>query len=132
MTRSSTTPQNRSFDLGAERNEPIGHGYYQAPRQAAPNTGPPGDVIVRIVSDLNHNLAYPTADELVVVTLTAGDMSEFTVRIENVSHMSMFPEFASPITPVFWIVESHHMMADDEMAEDDDMMMMGDMMMDEM
>ena len=113
------TDQVYYWDLGTERNEPIGHGYFQAPRQAAPNTGLPGDGIVRLVSDLNDNLAYPTADELVVVTVTAGDMGEFTVRIENVSHMSMFPDFASPITPVFWIVESHDMMMDDEMMDDD-------------
>ena len=100
------TDQVYYWDLGTERNEPIGRGHYQAPRQAAPNSGPPGDGIVRLVSDLDDNLAYPTADELVVVTVTAGDMGEFTVRIENVSHMSMFPDFASPITPVFWIVES--------------------------
>lgn len=122
------TDQVYYWDLGTERNEPIGHGYFQAPRQAAPNTGLPGDGIVRLASDLNDNLAYPTADELVVVTLTAGDMGEFTVRIENVSHMSMFPDFASPITPVFWIVESHDMMMDDKMMEDDEMAKDDDMM----
>lgn len=141
------TDQVYLWDLGTERNEPIGRGYYQAPRQPAPNTGLPGDGIVRLASDLNDNLSYPTADEIVVVTLTAGDMGEFTVRIENVSHTTMFPEFTSPITPVFWIVESHDMMmddemmddemmdddemGDDEMAKDDDMMGDDDMMMDD-
>ncbi len=123
------TDQVYYWDLGTERNEPIGHGYYQPPRQAAPNTGLPGNGIVRLASDLNDNLGYPTADELVVVTLTAGDMGEFTVRIENVSDQSMFPDFISPIMPVFWIVESpgdmmmdDEMMMEDEMAEDDEMM----------
>ena len=120
------TDQVYYWDLGTERNEPIGEGMYQAPRQAAPNSGPAGDGLVRLASDLDDNFSYPTAADLVVVTLTAGDMGEFTVRIENVSDMSMY---ASPITPVFWIVHAgdmmmmdDDMMMDDEMAEDDDMM----------
>ena len=122
------TEQVYYWDLGSERNEPIGEGHYQAPRQAAPNTGPPGDGIVRLTSELDDNLSYPTADELVVVTLTAGDMGEFTVRIENVSDMSMY--FVSPITPVFWIIESQDdMMMEDDMMEDD---MMDDDMDDDM
>ena len=120
------TDQVYYWDLGTERNEPIGQGMYQAPRQAAPNSGPAGDGMVRLASDLDDNYSYPTAADLVVVTLTAGDMGEFTVRIENVSDMSMY---ASPITPVFWIVHAgdmmmmdDDMMMDDEMAKDDDMM----------
>ena len=120
------TDQVYYWDLGTERNEPIGEGMYQAPRQAAPNSGPAGDGMVRLASDLDDNYSYPAAADLVVVTLTAGDMGEFTVRIENVSDMSMY---ASPITPVFWIVHASDMMMmdddmmmDDEMAEDDEMM----------
>jgi hypothetical protein len=118
------TDQVYYWDLGTERNEPIGQGMYQAPRQSAPNSGPAGDGMVRLASELGDNMNYPTADELVAVTITAGDMGEFTVRIDNVSDMGMYP---SPITPVFWIVESHDDMMmddmmDDEMAEDDDMM----------
>ena len=114
------TDQVYYWDLGSERNEPIGEGMYQAPRQAAPNSGPDGDGMVRLASELDDSLSYPTADELVVVTLTAGEMGEFTVRIDNVSDMSMYP---SPITPVFWIVHSGDMMMmDDDMADDDDMM----------
>ena len=120
------TDQVYYWDLGTERNEPIGQGMYQAPRQAAPNSGPEGDGLVRLASDLDDNYSYPTAADLVVVTLTAGDMGEFTVRIDNVSDMSMYP---SPITPVFWIVHAgdmmmmdDDMMMDDEMAKDDDMM----------
>ncbi len=110
------TDQVYYWDLGSERNEPIGEGMYQAPRQAAPNSGPAGDGIVRLASDLDDNYSYPTAAEIVSVTLTPGDMGAITVRIENVSDMSMYP---SPITPVFWVV--HH----------SDEMMMDDMMMDE-
>ena len=123
------TEQVYYWDLGTERNEPIGEGMYQAPRQAAPNSGPAGDGMVRLASDLDDNYSYPTAADLVVVTLTAGDMGEFTVRIENVSDMSMYP---SPITPVFWIVHSSDMMMDDMMMMDDEMAEDDDMMDDEM
>ncbi len=113
------TDQVYYWDLGTERNEQIGRGHFQAPRQTALNTGPAGDGIVRLTSELNDGLAYPTADQLVVVTLTAGHMGEFTVRIENVSDMSMY--FVSPITPVFWIIESQDdMMMDDHMDDDMD------------
>ena len=127
------TDQVYYWDLGSERNEPIGEGMYQAPRQAAPNSGPAGDGMVRLASDLDDNLSYPSAAELVVVTLTAGDMGEFTVRIENVSDTSMYPAFTSPITPVFWIVHaSDMMMMDDDMMMDDEMAKDDDMMDDEM
>ena len=122
------------WDLGTERNEPIGRGHFQAPRQMAPNTGPAGDGMVRLTSDLGDNLSYPTADELVRVTITklvnpgSGSGQRFIVRILNVSDSSMYP---SPITPVFWVVQS----ADDMMMMDDmmmkDMMMEDDMMMDD-
>ncbi|MCY4465317.1 MAG: spondin domain-containing protein [Chloroflexi bacterium] len=118
------TDQVYYWDLGSERNEPIGEGMYQAPRQAAPNSGPAGDGMVRLASDLNDNLSYPTADEIVSVTLTPGDMGTITVRIENVSDMSMYP---SPITPVFWVVQSS-----DDMMMMDEMMMMDDDMSDDM
>ena len=119
------TDQVYYWDLGTERNEPIGEGMYQAPRQAAPNTGPAGDGMVRLASDLGDRLSYPSAADLVVVTLTAHGMGDFTVRIENVSDMSMY---ASPITPVFWIVHAGDtMMMHDDMMVDDDMMMDDDM-----
>jgi len=121
------TDQVYYWDLGSERNEPIGRGVFQAPRQAAPNSGPAGDGIVRLVSELDDNLSYPAAYEIVSVTLTPGDMDTITVRIENVSDMAMNPDFASPITPVFWVVQSL-----DDMMKMDDMMMKAPMMGDEM
>jgi len=131
------TDQVYYWDLGTERNERIGEGMYQAPRQSAPNSGPAGDGMVRLASELDDRLSYPTAAELVSVTLTPGDMDTITVRIDNVSDMSM--GYASPITPVLWIVESHggmmiddKMMGDDEMAKDDDMMDDDDMADDDM
>ncbi len=108
------------WDLGTERNEPIGEGMFQAPRQFAPNTGPAGDGIVRLASDLGDRLSYPSGSDIIAVTLTPGDMGAITVRIDNISDMSMYP---SPITPVLWIVETHaDMMMDDDMMHDDEMM----------
>ena len=91
------------WDAGTEVNQPIGAGDQQAPRQAGPNTGAEEMGVVQLVSDLDDGLAYPAADEIVAVTLTPCDPGKFTVRIENVSADSMF---ASPITPVVWVVET--------------------------
>lgn len=100
------------WDAGTEVNQPIGEGDQQAPRQAGPNTGADEMGVVQLVSDLNDGLAYPGADDIVSVTLHPDGEGAFTVRIENVSGDSAF---ATPITPVVWLVESRDMMTDDEM-----------------
>ena len=100
------------WDAGTEINQPIGEGDEQAPRQAGPNTGADEMGVVQLVSNLDDGLSYPAASDIIAVTLTAGDMGEFTVRIDNVSGDSMFP---SPITPIVWLVESHDIMMDDDM-----------------
>ena len=91
------------WDAGTEVNQPIGEGDQQAPRQAGPNTGDDEMGVVQLVSDLDDGLAYPAADEIVAVTLTPCEAGKFTVRIDNVSGDS---DFASPITPVVWVVEA--------------------------
>ncbi len=101
------------WDAGTEVNQPIGEGDQQAPRQAGPNTGDAEMAAVRLVSDLDDGLAYPAAEDIVAVTLTAGDMGEFTLRIENVSGDSNFP---TPITPIFWVVEARDAAAIDDMG----------------
>ncbi len=106
------------WDAGTEVNQPIGEGDEQAPRQAGPNTGADEMGVVQAVSALDDGLSYPTASDIISVSLTAGDMGEFTVRIDNVSGDSMY---ATPITPVVWLVESH----DSDMMMDDMMMMHG-------
>ncbi|MCY4536989.1 MAG: spondin domain-containing protein [Chloroflexi bacterium] len=100
------------WDAGTEVNQPIGEGDEQAPRQAGPNTGADEMGVVQLVSDLDDGLAYPAASDIIAVSLDAGEMGQFTVRVENVSGDSMF---ATPITPVFWLVESRDMMMDDAM-----------------
>ncbi|MDE2950900.1 MAG: spondin domain-containing protein [Chloroflexota bacterium] len=78
-------------------------GDQQAPRQSEPNTGDDEMGAVQPVSALDDGLAYPAANDIVAVHLTPGEMGQFTVRIENVSGDSTVP---TPITPVFWVVES--------------------------
>ena len=112
------TDQVELWDAGTEVNQPIGAGDQQAPRQSAPNTGDDEMGVVQLVSDLNDGLAYPAAAEIIAVTLNPDDEGCITVRIENVSGDSMF---ASPITPVFWVIESH----DISMTADDDAMTRG-------
>ena len=72
------------WDVGTEVNQPIGEGDEQAPRQSGPNNGADETGVVQLVSDLDDGFAYPAASDIVSVTLTAGDMGEFNVRIENV------------------------------------------------
>ncbi len=91
------------WDAGTEVNQPLGEGDQQAPRQTAPNTGDDEMGAVGPVSALDDGMAYPAASEIVAVSLSPGDMGEITVRIENVSGDAMVP---SPITPIFWVVES--------------------------
>lgn len=107
------TDQVDLWDAGTEVNQPIGEGDQQAPRQAGPNTGDAERAAVRLVSDLDDGLAYPAADDILAVTLTAGEMGEFTVRIENVSGDSNFP---TPITPIFWVVEARDAATMDDMG----------------
>ncbi len=100
------------WDAGTEVNQPIGQGDEQAPRQAGPNTGADEMGVVQLVSDLDDGLAYPAASDIIAVSLHAGEMGQFTVRIENVSGNSMF---ATLITPVVWLVEARDMMMDEGM-----------------
>lgn len=118
LVSGDVTDQVELWDAGTEINQPIGEGDQQAPRQSAPNSGDDEMGVVQLVSDLNDGLAYPAAAEIIAVTLTPDDDGCITVRIENVSGDSMF---ASPITPVFWVVESHDM----AMTADDDSMTRG-------
>ena len=107
LVSGDVTDQVDLWDAGTEVNQPIGEGDEQAPRQSGPNTGADEMDVVQLVSNLDDGLSYPAADDIISVTLTPGDMGEIAVRIENVSGDSAF---ASPITPVVWIVDSSDMM----------------------
>jgi hypothetical protein len=60
------------FDAGTEVNEQPGVGANQAPRQAAPNTGPDENGTVQIISDVLDGFTYPAVDEVISVTISAG------------------------------------------------------------
>jgi len=101
------------WDAGTEVNQPLGEGDQQAPRQSEPNTGDDEMGAVQPVSALDDGFAYPAANEIVAVHLTPGEMGQFAARIENVSGDSTVP---TPITPVFWVVESQDTDMDMEMG----------------
>lgn len=59
------------WDAGTEVNEEPGFGPNQAPRQAAPNTGPSERQPVRRIEDVRDGFAYPSVDEVIRVTIAA-------------------------------------------------------------
>lgn len=61
------TAEVRLWDAGTEVNEQPGAGSNQAPRQAAPNTGPAEDGVARMVSD---GFVYPAVDEVISVAIS--------------------------------------------------------------
>ena len=111
------TDQIHLWDAGTEMNQPIGEGDEQAPRQAGPNTGTDEMGVVTLLSNMDGDMAYPATADIINVSIEAGDNGAFTVTINNISGDSAF---ASPITPVVYVV--HHddmmMMDDDEMMDD--------------
>ena len=103
------TNQLMLWDAGTEANQEPGVGSDQAQRQSGADTGPadPNDT-VRIASD---GFAYPSASEVLLVTVDSERAPEFTVRIENVSTSSTLqPSDASmqpvPLAPGVWVVHA--------------------------
>jgi hypothetical protein len=65
------------WDAGTEVNEKPGFGPNQAPRQAAPNTGPSEHEPVRRIEDVKDGFSYPGVKQVLRVTITprAGEMA---------------------------------------------------------
>ena len=59
------------WDAGTEVNEEPGFGPDQAPRQAAPNTGPSERQPVRRIEDVKDGFTYPSVDQVLRVTISA-------------------------------------------------------------
>lgn len=95
------TDQVLLWDAGTEVNEEPGVGENQAPRQAGPDTGETEIAPVQDIAAVDDGFTYPATSDAISVTVTAGDMGDFTVSITNVSGDSDLP---SPITPVVWVV----------------------------
>jgi hypothetical protein len=60
------------WDAGTEVNEEPGFGPNQAPRQAAPSTGPSERKPVRHIEDLKDGFTYPSVEQVISVSVTAG------------------------------------------------------------
>ena len=58
------------WDAGTEVNEEPGFGRNQAPRQAAPNTGPSEHEPVRRIEDVKDGFEYPSVERVLRVTIT--------------------------------------------------------------
>jgi hypothetical protein len=58
------------WDAGTEVNEEPGFGANQAPRQAAPNTGPSEHNPVRRIEDVKDGFSYPRVEQVLRVTIT--------------------------------------------------------------
>ena len=58
------------WDAGTEVNEEPGFGANQAPRQAAPNTGPSEHEPVRRIEEVRDGFSYPAVEEVIRVTIT--------------------------------------------------------------
>jgi Spondin_N len=84
------------WDAGTERNEAPGMGPDQAPRQAAPDTGPAEGVVAHF-SDSTRSL--PIASKIVDVKVTEAN-GAFTFEVDNVSASS--GAITTPVAPVFY------------------------------
>lgn len=69
------TSQILLWDAGTEVNEEPGLGPNQAPLQAAPNTGPAENGVVRPISEVKDGFHYPSVAEVLRVTITPGPMA---------------------------------------------------------
>lgn len=59
------------FDAGTEVNQTPGSGEAQAPRQSAPNTGTEESLAVALLAERQDGFNYPTATQLLAVTIAA-------------------------------------------------------------
>jgi hypothetical protein len=89
----------RLWDLGTEKDEPIGMGPNQAPRQAAPNTGDADpDDKVRLVADS----AYADVSGILSARLTPLEDGRFRITL------SVMAGSPTPISPVVYQVHLGH------------------------
>jgi hypothetical protein len=68
--RGDITERFHLWDAGTEVNEEPGFGSNQAPRQAAPNTGPSEHQPVRRIEDVGDGFSYPPVRQVLQITIT--------------------------------------------------------------
>ncbi|MCX4240742.1 spondin domain-containing protein [Paraliomyxa miuraensis] len=90
------------WDAGTEANEVPGAGLHQAPRQVAPDTGPPEPepVGVRRYADVTDDLTGPLAGGFLSVGVTRSGAT-FTITLTNTSDTTAF---AGQLSPTVWVI----------------------------
>lgn len=115
------------WDAGTEENQEPGVGDNQAPRQAAPDTGPAdADNSVRLVDD---GYTYPAVADALQVTIVHNGGNEFTVTVEcttDVTPLSpgVYVVHANP-NPLFTVGSPDYGDGLERIAEDGNPMMLG-------
>ncbi len=94
------TAQLYLWDAGTEADEPPGAGPHQAPRQAAPNTGPadPDDTVRPV-----RHAGIPAVSDLVQVTITRALPTVFDVSVRNISGQS---DYTTPFSPGIFVAHT--------------------------
>jgi hypothetical protein len=105
------TDQVYLWDAGTEVNEEPRVGPNTVTNQAGPDTGPEENGEVVAIEDVTEDtFAYPTVAQVVAVTVTHVEGTEFRIRIENVSSndalMTSAGNFPAPISPGVWVVHN--------------------------
>ncbi|OJJ20075.1 hypothetical protein BKI52_16510 [marine bacterium AO1-C] len=97
------TAQVSLWDAGTEVNEQPGTGNNQAPRQSGANVGTAENGTVRNITSVNDGFTYPVVNEVIKVSITNTNQTEFTVTIENVSASA---SISTPLSPGAWVIHS--------------------------
>jgi len=106
------TDQIQLWDAGTEVNEEPRVGPNTVSKQGAPDTGPAenGDVVAIEDADDDFEFDYPDAADVMAVTVTHLDGTEFRVTIENVSSDTVLQtsegDFPAPLSPGVWVVHN--------------------------
>lgn len=104
------TDQVYLWDAGTELNEEPKIGPNTVSKQAAPNTGATEDGDVVEISDTTDPFDYPSAADVIKVTVTHLEGTRFKVAIEDVSAADALRtsggDFAAPISPGVWVVHN--------------------------
>ncbi len=104
------TDQIYLWDAGTEINEEPGVGPNTVTKQAAPDTGPAEDGNVVDIADTTDTFDYPTAAEIMTVSVTHLAGTEFKVTIENVSSdmalQTSEGDLPAPLSPGVWVVHN--------------------------
>jgi hypothetical protein len=98
------------WDAGTELNEEPKVGLNTVSKQAAPDTGPPEDGNVVDIADTDDTFDYPAVADVMTVTVTHMNGTEFKVTIENVSSDTALQttdgDFPAPMSPGVWVLHN--------------------------